>query len=63
MTVHLPPDDGETWAHERLIAADAEDDYGYPSLLFLDDLALISYHWRDGLHVARIGIGWFYQVQ
>jgi hypothetical protein len=24
------------------------------------DLALISCHWRDGLHAARIGVGWFY---
>ncbi|HUW60207.1 MAG TPA: sialidase family protein [Candidatus Bathyarchaeia archaeon] len=57
----ISKDEGKTWVHERLIAADPEDDYGYPSLLFLDDLALISYHWRDGLHVARIGIGWFYE--
>ena len=57
----ISKDEGKTWVHERLIAADPEDDYGYPSLLFVNDLALISYHWRDGLHVARIGIGWFYE--
>ena len=39
---------------------DPEDDYGYPSLLFVDDVAIISYHQRDGLHVARIGVDWFY---
>jgi sialidase-1 len=53
-------DDGATWTNERTIAGDSEDDYGYPSLMFLDDLALISYHQRDGLHVVRIGIDWFY---
>jgi Neuraminidase (sialidase) len=56
----ISKDDGKTWEHERVIAGDSEDDYGYPSLLFVNDLALISYHWRDGLHVARIGVGWFY---
>jgi len=25
-----------------------------------DDLALISYHTQDGIHIARIGIDWFY---
>jgi sialidase-1 len=53
-------DDGQTWEKERVIAGDPEGDYGYPSLLFLDDVAVVSYHALDGLHVARIGIGWFY---
>jgi sialidase-1 len=53
-------DEGETWTEERLIGEDLEDDYGYPTLLFVDDVALISYHKRDGLHVGRIGIDWFY---
>ncbi len=56
----ISKDDGATWTNDRTIAGDPEDDYGYPSLMFLDDLALISYHQRDGLHVARIGIDWFY---
>lgn len=29
-------------------------------MTFVDDMALISYHQRDGLHVARIGIDWLY---
>jgi hypothetical protein len=37
-----------------------EDDYGYPSLLFVGDTAIISYHQRDGLHVLRVGVDWFY---
>ena len=56
----LSKDDGETWVSERVIQGDPEDDYGYPSLLFVDDVAIISYHQRDGLHVARIGVDWFY---
>ena len=54
-------DEGETWANQRVIAGSREDDYGYPSLLFLDGFAIISYHRRDGLHVARIPIDWFYE--
>ena len=54
--------------HERkcnikcyIVAAFAEDDYGYPGLLFLDGHAIISFHQRDGLHMARIPIGWIYE--
>ena len=53
-------DEGETWVHERVIAGDPEDDYGYPSLCFVDDLALIGFHTREGLRLARIGLDWFY---
>lgn len=56
----LSKDDGATWVNERVIAGDPEDDYGYPGLTFVDDMALIVYHQRDGLHVGRIGTGWFY---
>lgn len=56
----LSKDDGQTWYNERVIAGDPENDYGYASLLFVDDTALISFHARDGLHVARIGTPWFY---
>ena len=57
----ISKDDGKTWTHERVIMGDPDDDYGYPSLLFLDNVAVISFHKRDGLHVARIGIDWFYR--
>ncbi len=56
----ISKDDGATWENERVIMGDPEDDYGYPSLIFTDGLALISYHQRDGLHLALIGIDWFY---
>lgn len=56
----LSRDDGNSWENERVIMGDPEDDYGYPSLLFVDDTAIISYHQRDGLHVLRVGIDWFY---
>ena len=53
-------DEGRTWIHERSIGSDPDDDYGYPSLTFLNGMALISYHKRDGIYAARIGIDWFY---
>lgn len=56
----LSRDEGETWVNERVISGDPEEDYGYPSLLFVDETALISYHRRDGLYVLRIGVDWFY---
>jgi sialidase-1 len=55
-------DEGRTFEHQRSIARDPNDDYGYQSIDFLgDDLAVVSYHARNGLHVARIGIDWFYE--
>ena len=56
----ISKDDGKTWTHEREIAGEPDNDYGYPSLTFVDDMALISYHKRDGIYVARIGVDWFY---
>ena len=56
----ISQDEGDTWIHERPIGSDPEDDYGYPSLTFIDSLALISYHKRSGIYVARVGIDWFY---
>lgn len=56
----LSKDDGETWVSERVIMGEPDNDYGYPSLMFLDGVALISYHQRDGLHVLRVGVDWFY---
>jgi sialidase-1 len=57
----ISQDEGRTWNHERRIGSDPGDDYGYASLTFLNDMALVSYHKRDGIYVARIGIDWFYR--
>ncbi|MEA3364299.1 MAG: sialidase family protein [Candidatus Hydrogenedentes bacterium] len=59
----LSKDDGETWTNERVLMGEPENDYGYPSITFVKDIALISYHQRNGLHVLRVGIDWFYQEQ
>ncbi|MFO7975096.1 MAG: sialidase family protein [Candidatus Hydrogenedentota bacterium] len=59
----LSKDDGETWANERVVMGEPENDYGYPSITFVNDTALISYHQRDGLHVLRVGIEWFYSKE
>ncbi len=56
----ISDDDGLTWTHERVIQGDPSDDYGYPSVTFVEGRALVLYHARDGLHVARIGVDWFY---
>ncbi len=57
----ISQDEGQTWVHQRIIAGDPSDDYGYPSLTFLKDMALVGYHKRDGFYVARIAADWFYE--
>ncbi|MFO7948481.1 MAG: sialidase family protein [Armatimonadota bacterium] len=59
----LSRDNGRSWENPRIIAGDRSDDYGYQSVTFVDDLAVISYHARDGLHVARISTDWFYEEE
>jgi sialidase-1 len=61
LTAAVSCDEGQTWDKERVIAGDPYGDYGYPSVLHLEDLVLVSYHALDGLHVARIPIDWFYE--
>ena len=56
----ISSDEGRSWVHERPLGSEPDDDYGYPSLTFLHEMALVSYHKRDGIYVARIGIDWFY---
>jgi sialidase-1 len=61
LTSAISKDEAKTFEHLRHIARDPEDDFGYQCIEFLgDDLAVLAYHARDGLHVARIGIDWFY---
>jgi sialidase-1 len=57
----ISSDEGETWVNERVIAGGPDNDCGYQSVDFVDDVAIIAYHQRDGLHVARIAIDWFYE--
>lgn len=61
LTSAISKDEGKTFTHFRNIRRDPEDDFGYQCVEFIDDdLVLVGYHGRDGLHVARLGIGWFY---
>jgi len=61
LSTAISRDEGQTFEPFRHIARDPEDDFGYQCIEFLDDdLAVVAYHARDGLHVARIGIDWFY---
>jgi sialidase-1 len=62
LSTAISPDEGKTFLHQRNMARDPDDDYGYQCIEFLgNDLAVIGYHCRDGLRVARIGIDWFYE--
>jgi len=62
LSAAISTDEGETLIHQRNIARDPEDDFGYQCVEFLaDNTALVGYHARDGIHVARIGIDWFYE--
>ena len=61
----ISQDEGKTWGHFRNITSDPEGapgDYGYPGLTWIDgdSVALINYHALDGIHLARIGVDWFY---
>ncbi len=60
LTTMVSKDEGQTWTNPRNLAADPDGDYGYQSVTFVDDRALVSYHALDGLHVARVGLDWFY---
>ena len=54
-------DEGKTFINQRNIARDPDDDFGYQCIEFLKDgPAIIAYHCRDGIRVARIAIDWFY---
>jgi sialidase-1 len=58
----ISKDEGKTFEPLRHIVRDPEDDFGYQCVEFLgNDLALVGYHARDGIHVARIKIDWFYR--
>ena len=57
----ISKDDGKTWINERIIAGDPQERYGYPCLLFIDDLAIVGYGSFAGSRVARIPVKWFYE--
>jgi sialidase-1 len=57
----ISQDEGKTFLHQRNIARDPDDDFGYQCIEFVNgNTAVIGYHCRDGIRVARIGIDWFY---
>jgi sialidase-1 len=60
LTSVISKDEGQTWENPRDIGPDPNNDYGYQSLTWVDNVALVSYHALDGLHVARIRPEWFY---
>jgi sialidase-1 len=66
MSSAVSRDEGETWEHVRDIARNPAEgvygDYGYPGVTFIDNgkIALVHYNATDGIHLARIGVEWFY---
>jgi len=57
----ISKDEGQTFIHCRNLRRDPEDDFGYQCVEFIsDEMVLLGYHARDGIHVARLGIDWFY---
>jgi sialidase-1 len=65
LTSAISRDEGETWECARDITDDPEGeygDYGYPAVTFIEGgtVALVSYNALDGVHLARIGVDWFY---
>jgi sialidase-1 len=61
LSTAISRDEGQTFLHQRNIARDPDDDFGYQCIKFLDkDLVVVGYHAREGLRVARIGVDWFY---
>jgi len=65
LTAAISRDEGETWEHIRNLAEDPDGsygDYGYPGVTWIDkgSVALVNFHSLDGLHVARVGVEWFY---
>ena len=59
----ISQDEGQTFIHHQQIVANPQQDFGYQCLEFLDDgTALLGYHTNDGLHVASIPTGWFYET-
>jgi sialidase-1 len=62
LSAAVSTDEGKTLIHQRPIASDPQDDFGYQCLEFLDDgVALVAYHCREGIRLARIGVDWFYE--
>ena len=64
LTSAISKDEGKTFERLRNIRRDPEDDFGYQFVEFIgNDLVLVGYHSRDGIHLARIGIEWFYEKE
>ena len=61
LTAAVSKNEGKTFIQQRNIARDPEDDFGYQCVEFLDkDTVLVGYHARNGIHVGRFGVQWFY---
>ncbi|WP_207395321.1 sialidase family protein [Bremerella alba] len=61
LSTAISKDEGKTFEHQRNLAKDLSNDFGYQCVEFLEDgTALVVYHANDGLHLARVNVDWFY---
>jgi sialidase-1 len=63
LTCAISQDEGQTFIHRQNLVSDPQGDFGYQSIEFLNnDLALVGYYARDGLHVAQVSTDWLYEA-
>ncbi len=72
LTAAVSRDEGKTWEHVRNIEDDPNSGYGYTSVTWLNDRALLTYyHWKQGsenfqntnLVIRAIPVDWFYEKE
>ena len=68
LTAAISNDEGQTWRHVRNLEADPSRTYSYPSLIFSQGRAVLSY-WESEPKTNRLSskfrslpISWFYQA-
>ncbi len=70
LTSAISTDEGKTWKHIKNIEDDPDSSYGYTSVTWLKDRAVMTYyHWEKGspnfqntdLVLRSIPVSWFYQ--
>ncbi len=66
LTAAISRDDGQTWENIRNLDAQANEQYAYTSLIFVQDRALLSYYVADGRtgllssRFRSVPVRWFY---
>ncbi|MEZ6046613.1 MAG: sialidase family protein [Planctomycetaceae bacterium] len=67
LTAAISKDDGKTWIHTKNIEESDAHTYSYPSLIFTQDRAVLSYYVQDEAtgqisnRFRSVPVSWFYQ--